>query len=95
MYRAERLAAKGLLSMIHPTELTPDSLLRAITRSLQQPRPPRPQDIGIPLNGAITVSKAMKQLFLATQQHKMTAAHLRHSPRFREIGTVVAQKWMA
>lgn len=93
--RAERLAAKGLLSMIHPTELTPDSLFRAITRSLQQPRPPRPQDIGIPLNGAITVSKAMKQLFLATQQHKMTAAHLRHSPRFREIGTVVAQKWMA
>ncbi|HMS84451.1 MAG TPA: glycosyltransferase, partial [Nitrospira sp.] len=91
--RAERLAAKGLLTMIHPTELTPDSLFRSITQSLQGPRPPRSQDIGIPLNGAVTVSKAVKQLFLATQQHKMPATNVRHLSRFRGVGTVMAQEW--
>jgi predicted glycosyltransferase len=66
--RAERLAAKGLLEMIHPTKLTPASLYRAITHSLHQPRPPRSEDIGVPLDGAANVSRAVKQLFLDVQR---------------------------
>ena len=68
--RAERLAAKGLLEMIHPSALTPDSLFHAITQSLQRPRPPRPQDTGIDLNGAGNVSRAVKQLYLDSQRNK-------------------------
>jgi predicted glycosyltransferase len=60
--RAERLSAKGLFTMIHPDQLTPDSLFQAITETLQQPRPPRPQDIGVALNGAANVSKAVTHL---------------------------------
>ncbi|MFZ3014437.1 MAG: glycosyltransferase [Nitrospira sp.] len=65
--RAERLAAKGLLEMIHPTKLTSTRLFHAITQSLQRPRPPRSEDIGIPLDGAANVSRAMKQLFVDVQ----------------------------
>ncbi|NOU09885.1 MAG: glycosyltransferase [Nitrospira sp.] len=65
--RAERLAAKGLLEMIHPTKLTSTRLFHAIMQSLQRPRPPRSEDIGIPLDGAANVSKAMKQLFVDVQ----------------------------
>lgn len=91
--RAERLAAKGLLDMIHPTELTPDRLFRSITQSLQRPRPPRPQDIGIALNGAVNVSKAVKRLFMTAQQNTMSATHLRRSPGLREVGALAAQEW--
>ena len=60
--RAERLAAKGLIDMIHPAELNPDGLFDVINHSLQRPRPSRPQDMGIELNGAINVSNAIEQL---------------------------------
>lgn len=53
--RAERLAEKGLLDMIHPADLTPDSLFEAINGSLQRPRPARAQDLGIKLDGAAMV----------------------------------------
>ncbi|MBS0168005.1 MAG: hypothetical protein JSR29_18125 [Nitrospira sp.] len=83
--RAERLAAKGLLDMIHPTKLTPDSLFHAITQSLQRPLPPRPQDIGVTLDGAINVSRAVKQLYQESQRNKVSTA-LRHRPSdFRAV----------
>lgn len=72
--RAERFAAKGLLDMIHPSELTPEGLFHAITQSLQRPRPPRPQDIGIDLNGASNVSRAVNQLYLDSQHNKVPKA---------------------
>ncbi|MGE0642808.1 MAG: glycosyltransferase family protein [Nitrospira sp.] len=78
--RAERLAATGLLDMIHPTKLTPSHLFRAVTQSIQQPRPPRSQDVGVPLNGAANVSKAMTQLFLQGQRDQTSAPHLLHVP---------------
>jgi predicted glycosyltransferase len=65
--RAERLAAKGLIDMIHPTELNPDSLFHAVNRSLHQPRPIRLQNVGVELNGAVNVSRALKQLYLESQ----------------------------
>jgi predicted glycosyltransferase len=77
--RAERLAAKGLIEMIHPTKLTPDSLFHSITQSLHQPRPPRPQDIGVALDGAINVSRAVKQLYQESQRNTVSTARL-HRP---------------
>ncbi|MFO0697825.1 MAG: glycosyltransferase [Nitrospira sp.] len=91
--RAERLAAKGLLDMIHPAELTPDSLFHAITQSLQRPRPPHSHDIGIALNGAVNVSKAVQQLFMTAQQNKIRTAHLRRASGLRETRAVAAQGW--
>ncbi len=85
--RAERLAAKGLLDMIHPTKLNPDSLFSAIEHSLQQPRPPRSQDIGIALDGAATVSRAMKQLYADSQRNKVNTAQLRRPANFWEAST--------
>ncbi|MGR8978721.1 MAG: glycosyltransferase family protein [Gammaproteobacteria bacterium] len=64
LIRAERLAAKGLIDMIHPSELTPDRLFDAIVNSLRQPRPPRPQDLGIELDGAVNVCSAMENICL-------------------------------
>jgi predicted glycosyltransferase len=61
--RAERFAAKGLIDMIHPEKLNPDGLFDTIARSLQRPRPARPQDMGIDLNGAANVCNAIKQLW--------------------------------
>ena len=80
--RAERLAAKGLLEMIHPAKLTSTSLYRAITHSLQRPRPPRSEDIGIPLDGAANVSKAMKQLFVDVQDIRTNHPLI---PRFSDV----------
>ena len=80
--RAERLAAKGLLDMIHPTKLNPDSLFRAIEHSLQQPCPPRSQDIGIALDGAANVSRAVKQLFGEGQRSKTNPTPLRRPAEF-------------
>ena len=85
--RAERLAAKGLLEMIHPTKLTPNNLFQTITRSLQGPRPPRPQDIGVRLDGAANVSRAMRQLYVDRQRHKVTTAQPRRPASFREAST--------
>jgi len=72
--RAERLAAHGLIDMMHPDQLTPTSLFKAITQSLQQPRPPRSEDIGIPLNGGANVSRAVTQLFMETQHMRTSTA---------------------
>ncbi|MGR8952761.1 MAG: glycosyltransferase family protein [Gammaproteobacteria bacterium] len=60
--RAERLAAKGLIEMIHPAQLNPDDLYKAIKKSLQRPRPPRSKDAGIKLNGVVNVSNVIEQL---------------------------------
>jgi predicted glycosyltransferase len=60
--RAERLAEKGLLDMLHPANLTPSSLFDAIGRSLQRPRPVRAQDMGIDLDGAAKVCAAVEQM---------------------------------
>ena len=78
--RAERLAATGLLDMIHPTMLTPDNLFTAVMQSLQRPRPPRPQDIGVPLNGALNVVQAIRHLFQESQQKLTATPQLRHFP---------------
>ena len=76
--RAERLAAKGLIEMIHPSALTPASLFRAISRSLQGPRPPRPQDVGITLDGAANVSKVIRQLYADSRPQRARLAQFRH-----------------
>jgi predicted glycosyltransferase len=93
--RAERLAAKGLLDMIHPKELTPDRLFHSITQSLQRPRPPRSRDIGIALNGAFNVSKAVQRLFKTVQQTRLNAAPLPRPSGLREVATLAAQEWTA
>lgn len=85
--RAERLAAKGLLDMIHPSQLTPNSLFQAITRSLQGPRPPRPQDIGVGFDGAANVSRAMKQLLGEGQRNKTDQTQFRRPADSRAIPT--------
>ncbi len=77
--RGERLAAQGLINMIHPDDLTPKRLFTTITESLQQPRPPRPQDIGIALDGALNASKAVKQLYEEGQRNKVSTARLQRS----------------
>ncbi len=87
--RTERLAAKGLINMIHPTQLNPDSLFAAITHSLQRPRPPRPQDVGVPLNGAANVSKAVKALWLGNQHSKANNMRLPHASESRVTPTYV------
>lgn len=89
--RAERLAAKGLIEMIHPTQLTPNRLFSAIRRSLDGPRPPRPQDLGVPLNGAANVSKAVKQLFVMAQRHKGEPHNVSIPSRFYERGIITAE----
>lgn len=86
--RAERLSAKGLIDMIHPSELTPDRLFRSITGSLQGPRPPRPQDVGIDLNGALNVSQAVKRLYLDSQRSKLPEAVF-HQPTEIRPGTAL------
>jgi predicted glycosyltransferase len=88
--RAERLAAKGLIEMIHPTKLTPNNLFHAITRSLQGPRPPQPQDIGVGLDGAANVSRAMKQLYVDSQRNKVNTVQLPRPARFQEASTFMA-----
>jgi len=73
--RAERLAEKGLLDMIHPESLTPDNLFKTITRSLQRPRPVRAQDLGIELNGAATVCATISRWRKRTQlEHHLPSA---------------------
>lgn len=89
--RAERLAAHGLIEMIHPDQLTPTSLFKAITQSLRQPRPPRPDDIGVPLNGGVNVSRAVSQLFLETQQLRTGTAFLSHPSEVLLRATLMAQ----
>ncbi|MBK9306244.1 MAG: glycosyltransferase [Nitrospira sp.] len=84
--RAERFAAKGLLDMIHPSQLTPASLFQAITHSLQHPRPPRPQELGIAMDGAANVTKAMKQLFTDLQRIQKS-----ESPSILPAGIRVSQ----
>lgn len=90
--RAERLAAHGLIDMIHPDQLTPGRLLNAITQSLQRPRPPRLQDIGVPLNGAANVSKAVKQLYLESQRNHVRAASLHRRSGFHAAPTLRASQ---
>ncbi|MBH0203523.1 MAG: glycosyltransferase [Nitrospira sp.] len=85
--RAERLEAKGLLDMIHPTKLTPNTLFQAITRSLQGPRPPRSQDIGVALDGAANVSRAVKQLLGEGQRNKTTQTQIRRPADLRVAST--------
>lgn len=85
--RAERLSAQGLLEMMHPTKLTPNNLFHVITRSLQGPRPPRPQDMGVKLDGAANVSRAIKQLYLDTQRNTADTAQLRRPVSLREAPT--------
>jgi predicted glycosyltransferase len=80
--RAERLSAKGLLEMIHPTKLTPASLYHAITHSLQRPRPPRSEDIGVPLDGAANVSRVVQQLYADRLRPKTSVMQL---PRFTDF----------
>ncbi|MDR4463846.1 MAG: hypothetical protein MRJ66_06230 [Nitrospira sp.] len=87
--RAERLSAAGLLDMIHPTNLTPSHLFNAITQSLRKPRPPRSQDVGVPLNGAVNVSRAVTQLLLQGQRDRTSAPHLPPISGFHLASTVV------
>ena len=92
--RAERLAAHGLIDMIHPDQLTSTSLFKAITQSLQQPRPPRPEDIGVPLNGGVTVSRAVTQLFMETQDVGTRTPLIGPSAAVRSRATLRAQRSM-
>lgn len=87
--RAERLAMSGLLQMMHPAKLTPSSLFRAVTQSIDQPRPPRSQDVGIPLNGAVNVSRAVMQLLHESQQAETHALAVRRIPESRMKSDVV------
>jgi predicted glycosyltransferase len=85
--RAERLAAKGLIDMIHPVRLNPDGLFDAINDSLQRPRPPRSQDIGIELNGAANVCSAMEQLCRESTGNNPRSAPARVGSALVAIGT--------
>ncbi len=86
--RAERLAAQGLIDMIHPDQLTPKRLLKAITQSLKRPRPPRPQDIGVALDGAANASNAVKQLYLEGQRNQAATALLHRPSKSQAAATV-------
>ena len=91
--RAERLAAKGLIDMIHPAELNPDGLFDVINHSLQRPRPSRSQDMGIELNGAVNVSNAIEQLHRNGVKQRLQSSlkalvqHLHHG-RTMYVGVV-------
>lgn len=62
LIRAERFAAKGLLCMIHPNDLTPARLFEEIMAALGSTRPPRPEEVGVDMNGAVNASRVMAQL---------------------------------
>lgn len=86
--RAKYLAAHGLIDMIHPDQLTPRRLFTAIIQSLQRPRPPRLQDIGVALDGAAHVSRAVKQLYLESQHANVSKAPLRRPSGFQAAAIV-------
>lgn len=86
--RAKHLAAHGLIDMIHPDELTSTKLFKAITQSLQRPRPPRLQDIGVALDGAANVSRAIKQLYLESQRTNVSTVLLHRPSGFHAAATV-------
>ncbi|MFQ5598094.1 MAG: glycosyltransferase family protein [Nitrospiria bacterium] len=62
LIRAGRLAAYGLVEMIHPNQLTPSLLLEKIGDGLMAEPPATPEEAGLNMNGAQNASRALAAL---------------------------------
>ena len=62
LIRAKRFSDLGLVGMIHPDELSPERLWQEVNCSIKRSRPVRPKDVGVDLNGAVNVSRAIGRL---------------------------------
>lgn len=62
LIRAERFAARGLLRMIHPNELTPARLVAEIATALDDRRAIPPEAVGIDMNGTVNASRVIARL---------------------------------
>jgi predicted glycosyltransferase len=62
LIRAERFAARGLLRMIHPSEITPARLFAEIATALDDCRPILPEAVGIDMNGTVNASRVIARL---------------------------------
>lgn len=62
LIRAERFSDLGLVRMLHPDELSPERLWKEVNCEIKGGEPVRPKDVGVDLNGAINVSRAIGRL---------------------------------
>ena len=75
LIRAERLAARNLVRMIHPDELTPARLLAEMDAALEQGDVVAPAEMGLSMDGAEQASLILAEL-LNTRAHTMKATSL-------------------
>ncbi len=68
LIRAERLAARNLVCMIHPNELTVERLLIEVRRNMLECNPAQPSSAGLNMMGAATSSRILIELLDKRQE---------------------------
>ena len=78
--RASRLAERGLVEVLHPSQWTPDGVMSSVLRSLERPRPRERQlaDAGITFTGQRLAARAIADALADPRDQPMTFERDRH-----------------